>query len=66
MGVIENMSEDFNQRIIKKIMSSSFDKKIKEFLLWAIREDFEQEGRRWQYKEEYDRQLSKLSKEKTT
>jgi hypothetical protein len=62
-GGDRNMSEDVNARIIKRIQKSPFDRKIKEFLLWAIREDFAQEGKRWQYKEEYDRKLSKLAKE---
>ncbi len=57
------MSDDVNVRIINKIKGSHFDKKIKEFLLWAIREEFNREGKRWQYKEEYNHKIVKLSKE---
>lgn len=65
-GSDRNMSEDVNAKIIKRIQASPFDKRIKEFLQWAIREEFAQEGKKWQYKESYDRQLSKLASEEVT
>jgi metal-dependent HD superfamily phosphatase/phosphodiesterase len=52
------MSEDVNDRIIKKIYDGPYKKNVKEFLLWAIREELHKQGTKWIYKDEYNLKIN--------
>lgn len=57
------MAEDVNVRIMKKIKESDYDENVKEFLVKAIREEFQRyELHHWSYKETYDFMISNYSK----
>ncbi len=56
------MNEDVNVRIIKKLKDGQYKENVKEFLLWAIREEFQRQGSRWIFKDEYNSQISTLLK----
>jgi hypothetical protein len=56
------MSEMVNPRLISKITRSKFDKKVKEFLIEAIREEFKYiEQVRWNNSEFYRSLLEKYT-----
>ena len=55
------MGDNVNVRIIKKIQSSSYEKNVKDFLIWAIREEVANKGNQWIYKDEYEKTLSRLA-----
>jgi hypothetical protein len=59
------MNEDVNVKIIKNIKDGSYEENIKEFLLWAIREEFQRQSGKWAYKDEYDYYIKKFSKKET-
>ena len=56
------MSEDVTFRIIKKIKDGSQKENVKDFLVWAIREEFQRQGGRWMFRDDYNYQINSLSK----
>lgn len=59
------MNEDVNVRIIKKLQDGRYKENVKEFLLWAIREEFQRQGSRWIFKDEYNSQIITLLKKES-
>lgn len=56
------MDEDINYRIIKKLRGGDYPSHVREFLVDAIREEFQRSGQyRWHFKEAYNALIQKYA-----
>jgi len=54
------ITETINPRIIHKIRESSYSQNVKDFLIFAIREEHEHyEQDHWHYSDVYDKEIKK-------